>query len=50
VILLILVGCAFLLMVLAAGLLEAWARHRGWKGFDERPVKYEQRRPGGRPW
>ncbi len=47
-----LVAIAFvgLLMVFATGIVEAWARHRGWEGFDERPVKYERRRAGGRPW
>jgi hypothetical protein len=49
VILIILAGCAFLLMVLATALLEAWARHRKWPGYDDRDVRWERRWPG-RPW
>lgn len=46
---LIAIGFVGLLMVFATGVVEAWARHRHWTGYDERPVRYEPRWPG-RPW
>ncbi len=39
-------GLVFLAVVCAAGMLEAWARHRRWPEFDDR---HEPRWPG-RPW
>lgn len=42
--------CIALAMVAATALVEAWARHRHWTGYDDRPLRYEPRRPNGRPW
>lgn len=43
-------GLIVLAIVLVTALVEAFARHRKWQGFDTRPVRYEPRRPSGRPW
>lgn len=43
-------GCFAFVMVCAAGVVEAWARHRHWPGYDDRQVRYEPRHTNGRPW
>jgi hypothetical protein len=44
------VGLVFLAIVFATGIVEAWARYHNWPGYDDRPVRYDRRRTGGRPW
>jgi hypothetical protein len=50
VIFLLALALVFLVIVLSTVVVEAWARHRHWEGYDDRDVRYEPRRPGGRPW
>lgn len=37
-------GLMALVIVFAAGIVEAWARHRHWIGYDDRPVRFQDRR------
>jgi hypothetical protein len=43
-------GAIPLLLICAAGVVEAIARRRHWPAFDERPVRYDPRRPSGKGW
>ncbi len=47
---LVAIGFVAFLMVCATGIVEAWARHRHWTGYDDRPLRSDPRRPWGKGW
>jgi hypothetical protein len=50
VIFLIACGLIVFAIVCVTGLVEAWARHRHWTGYDDHPLKYDRTRRMGKPW